>query len=212
MAKAAKPIPKGYHTVTPHSMLDNAAQAIEWYKKGFGAQEIGRHLGPDGKIMHAVIKIGDSFVIVNDVMPGQKGPQAYGGSPVSVWLYVDDSDALFNRAVAAGARWWCRWAISSGATGAAQSPIPRVTRWWIATRKEDLTTAELEQRAGGVLQADGAAAGCALIPDSNVHVLTQRRGDAEKLLLPERNSLRLCGSASRSFTSSFSDRPRDSRR
>ena len=103
MAKAAKPVPEGYHTVTAHLMLDNAAQAIEWYKKGFGAQEIGRHLGPDGKIMHAVIKIGDSFVIMNDVMPGQKGPQAYGGSPASLWLYVDNSDALFNQAVGAGA-------------------------------------------------------------------------------------------------------------
>ena len=147
MAKAAKPVPEGYRTVTAHLMLDNCAQAIEWYKKGFGAIEKGRHIGPDGTIMHAVISIGDSVVIMNDVMPGQKGPKGYGGSPASLWLYVDDSDALFNQAVGAGAavvvplgdQFW-------GDRGGAVTD-PAGYTWWIATRKEDLTTAELEQRA-----------------------------------------------------------------
>jgi uncharacterized glyoxalase superfamily protein PhnB len=103
MAKAAKSVPEGYRTVTPHLMIDDTARAIEWYKRAFGAEEKGRHLGPDGKIMHAVIKIGDSLVIMNDVMHGQRGPQGYGGSPASLWLYVDNSDELFNRAVGAGA-------------------------------------------------------------------------------------------------------------
>ena len=148
MAKAASPIPAGYHAVTAHLMLDNAAQAIEWYKKGFGAQEIARHLGPDGKIMHAVIKIGDSLVIMNDVMHGQKGPQAYGGSPASLWLYADNSDALFNQAVGAGAKVQVPlgdqfWGDRGGAV-----TDPAGYTWWIATRKEDLTHAELEQRAG----------------------------------------------------------------
>src|SRR5688572_29547678 len=103
MAKAAKPVPDGFHTVTPQLSVEDAAQTIEWYKKAFGAQEVGRHLGPDGKIMHAEVIIGDSRVMVNDVMQGMKGPPAYGGSPAPLWLYVDDCDALFNRAVAAGA-------------------------------------------------------------------------------------------------------------
>ena len=148
MAKAMKPIPEGYHTVTPGLTLDDAAETIEWYKKGFGAQEIARHLGPDGKIMHAVIKIGDSLVIMNDVMPGQKGPQAYAGSPASLWIYVDNSDALFSQAVGAGAKVQVPlgdqfWGDRGGAV-----TDPAGYTWWIATRKEDLTPAELEQRAG----------------------------------------------------------------
>lgn len=147
MATAAKPVPQGYHTVTAHLMLDDAARSIEWYKKGFGAQEMGRHLGPDGKIMHAVIKIGDSFVIMNDVMPGQKGPREYGGSPASLWLYVENSDALFDQAVGAGAKVQVPlgdqfWGDRGGAV-----TDPAGFTWWIATRKEDLTTAELEERA-----------------------------------------------------------------
>ena len=104
MAKAAKPVPEGYHTVTPALSLDDAARTIEWYKKAFGAEEIGRHLGPDGKIMHAEIKIGDSRFMVHDTMPGTKGPRAYGGSPVTLWIYVADSDAQISRAVGAGAK------------------------------------------------------------------------------------------------------------
>ena len=104
MAKASRPVPEGLHTITPHLMLDNASQTIEWYKKAFGAEELGRNLGPDGKIMHAEIKIGDSRMYVNDVMPHSKGPNALGGSPAAFWLYVENCDALFNRAVSAGAR------------------------------------------------------------------------------------------------------------
>jgi len=147
MAKAAKSVPEGYRTVTPHLMIDNTAQAIEWYKNAFGAEEKGRHLGPDGKIMHAVIKIGDSLVIMNDVMHGQKGPQAYGGSPASLWLYVDNSDQLFSRAVGAGAKVVVPlgdqfWGDRGGAV-----TDPAGYTWWIATRKEDLTGGELDERA-----------------------------------------------------------------
>src|SRR6266480_3214945 len=104
MAQAKKAVPEGHHTVTTQLTLDNAAQAIDWYKKALGAEEVSRSVGPDGKIMHAEIKIGDSRVMVNDVMGGGKGPRAIGGSPASLWLFVDDSDALFNRAVGAGAK------------------------------------------------------------------------------------------------------------
>src|SRR6185503_10789678 len=103
MAKAKSAVPTGFHSVTPQLALDNAAQTIEWYKKALGAEEVKRSSGPDGKIMHAELRIGNSLVIINDVMGGAKGPKACGGSPASLWLYVDDCDALFNRAVRAGA-------------------------------------------------------------------------------------------------------------
>jgi uncharacterized glyoxalase superfamily protein PhnB len=147
MAKAAKSVPEGYRTVTPHLTIDNTAQAIEWYKKAFGAEEKARHLGPDGKIMHAVIKIGDSLVIMNDVMPGQKGPQGYGGSPASLWLYVDDSDQFFNRAVAAGATVAVPFADQFWGDRGGAVTDPAGYTWWIATRKEDLTAPELDERA-----------------------------------------------------------------
>src|SRR5882672_689144 len=84
MAKAKSPIPPGHHTVTPQLTLDNAAQALDWYKKALGAEEVARATGPDGKIMHAEVKIGDSLIMVNDPMgPHAKGPKAMGGSPVS---------------------------------------------------------------------------------------------------------------------------------
>src|ERR1700694_1035378 len=104
MAKAKKAVPEGHHTVTPQLTLDNAAQAIDWYKKALGAEEAARAVGPDGKIMHAEIRIGDSFIMLNDARGGGKGPRAIGGSPASLWIYVEDCDALFRRAVAAGAQ------------------------------------------------------------------------------------------------------------
>src|SRR5437773_11322172 len=104
MAKAQSPIPAGHHTITPQLTLDDTAKAIDWYKKALGAEEVARASGPDGKIMHAEVKIGDSIIMLNDVMgPNAKGPKAYGGSPAHLWGYVQDCDALFNRAVGGGA-------------------------------------------------------------------------------------------------------------
>lgn len=147
MAKAAKPVPEGYHTITPQLTLDNAAQTIDWYKKALGAEEVSRSVGPDGKVMHAELKIGDSRFMMNDVMMGGKGPQAFGGSPASFWLYVENSDALFNRAVAAGATVQMPlenqfWGDRGGAVA-----DPAGYTWWIATRVEDLTQEEIKQRA-----------------------------------------------------------------
>src|SRR4026209_706289 len=79
MARAKKAVPDGFHTVTPQLTLDNAAQAIEWYKKALGAEELSRAVGPDGKIMHAEIRLGDSRLMVNDAMMGGEGPQGMGG-------------------------------------------------------------------------------------------------------------------------------------
>jgi PhnB protein len=147
MANAAKAVPQGYHTITPQLTLDNAAQTIEWYKSALGAEEISKSLGPDGKVMHAELKIGDSRFMVNDVMQGSKGPNAYGGSPASLWLYVEDSDQLFNRAVAAGAKVQMPldnqfWGDRGGAFA-----DPAGYTWWVATRKEDFTQEEMKQRA-----------------------------------------------------------------
>jgi PhnB protein len=140
-------VPAGYHTITPSLTLDDAAKTIEWYKQALGAEEINRSVGPDGKIMHAEIKIGDSRVMMNDVMMGGRGPSSFGGSPASLWLYVEDCDALFNRAVGAGATVQMPldnqfWGDRAGAVA-----DPAGYTWWIATRKEDMTHEEMGQRA-----------------------------------------------------------------
>lgn len=150
MATAKNAVPEGHHTITPQLTLDNAAQAIEWYKKALGAQEVSRATGPDGKILHAEVRIGDSLIMLNDAMMGSKGPKALGGSPASLWLYVEDCDALFNRAVAAGAR------VAGGPMGQVQDQFwgdragtvtdPQGYTWTIATRKEDLSRDEMAQR------------------------------------------------------------------
>jgi PhnB protein len=149
MATAVKAVPEGYHTVTPQLTMDDAAQAIAWYKKAIWAEELSRASGPDGKIMHAEIRIGDSRIMLNDPMTG-KGPKAYGGSPASLWIYVDDCDALFNRALAAGAQ------VYGGAMGAMTDQFwgdragtltdPEGYLWTIASHKEDLTREEVMRR------------------------------------------------------------------
>jgi len=151
MAPAKSPVPEGFHTVTPHLILDNAAAAIEWYKKAFGAQEKSRALGPDGKIMHAELEIGNSRFMLNDEMGGGRSAKSLGGSPISLWIYVPDCDAIFNRAVAAGAT------VPSGPMGQLADQFwgdrtgmlidPHGFQWTIATRKEDLSREEMDRRA-----------------------------------------------------------------
>ncbi len=147
MSKAAKAVPAGFHTITTQLTLDNATQTIDWYKKALGAEEVRRSTGPDGKIMHAELEIGDSRFMMNDAMMGGKGPKEFGGSPASFWLYVEDCDALFTRAVGAGAQVQMPMADQfwGDRGGAVRDPEGYV--WWIATRKEDLTPAEMNQRA-----------------------------------------------------------------
>ena len=150
MAKAKSAIPEGHHTVTPQLALDDAVKALEWYKRALGAEEMSRHLGPDGKVMHAEIRIGDSRIMLNDAMMGTKGPKALGGSPASLWIYVEDCDSLFNRAIAAGGQ------VAHGGMGQMQDQFwgdrsgslidPHGYTWTIATHKEDLTPEELQQR------------------------------------------------------------------
>jgi PhnB protein len=151
MAKARNPIPEGFHTVTPQLVFDEAAKALDWYQKALGAEEKMRAYGPDGKVMHAELQIGSSRIMVNDAMGGGRSARTLGGSPISLWLYVADCDALFNRAVAAGA------SVAGGAMGQLTDQFwgdrsgtivdPFGYHWTIATRKEDLTRAEIDQRA-----------------------------------------------------------------
>jgi len=151
MANAKSPVPEGFHTITPHLVFDGAAQAIDWYKKGLGAVEKSRAVGPDGKIMHAELQIGNSLIMLNDAMGGGKGPKEYGGSPISLWVYVENCDALFNRAVAAGAQ------VGPGPMGQLADQFwgdrcgfivdPFGYTWTIATRKEDLSREEMDRRA-----------------------------------------------------------------
>ncbi len=147
MAKAARPVPDGFQTMTPQLTLDNAAETIDWYKRALGVEEVSRGLGPDGKIMHAELKVGNSRFMVNDVMGPGKGPKAMGGSPASFWLYVDNSDSLFDRAVSAGAQVQMPMADQFWGDRAGAVADPAGYTWWIATRKEDLTHDEIQQRA-----------------------------------------------------------------
>jgi len=151
MAIAKSGVPAGFHTVTPHLIMNDAASALEWYKKALGAEELMRSAGPDGKIMHAEIRIGNSLIMLNDEMGGGRSARALGGSPASLWLYVDDCDALFSRAVAAGGK------VGQGPMGQVADQFwgdragtisdPEGYVWTIATRKEDLTPEEMNQRA-----------------------------------------------------------------
>ena len=146
---SAKPIPEGYHSVTPHLMINGAAEAIEFYKKAFGATELFRFPAPGGKIGHAEIKIGDSPIMLADEVAemGYKGPKALGGSPVSLMIYVEDVDKIFNQAVAAGAS--VKEAVQDkfygDRTGTLTDPFGHV--WHIATHKEDVSMEEVERRA-----------------------------------------------------------------
>jgi PhnB protein len=151
MSKAKSPVPEGYHTVTPHLIVDEAAKAIEWYKKALGAEEKSREVGPDGKVMHAELQIGNSRIMLNDAMGGAKSAKAFGGSPISLWIYVPDVDARFRTATAAGAQ------VAPGPMGqlgdqfwgdrTAMIVDPFGFHWTIATRKEDLTREELNHRS-----------------------------------------------------------------
>lgn len=150
---SAKPIPDGYHTATPYLVLQNAASAIEFYKKAFGATELMRLASPGGKIGHAEIKIGDSPIMLADEFPemGYRGPKALGGSPVSIMLYVEDVDAIFNQAVAAGAtvKRPIKDEFYGDRSGNLEDPFGHV--WTISTHKEDVSPEEIERRFAAVM-------------------------------------------------------------
>ena len=146
---AAKPIPDGYHSVTPYLCVKGAAQAIEFYKKAFLATERMRIAQPDGRVGHAELQVGDSVIMLSDEFPeiGARSPQSLGGSPVSIHLYVEDADAIFSQAVAAGAK--IKRPIADqfygDRLGGVEDPFGHT--WWISTHKEDLSPQEIERRA-----------------------------------------------------------------
>ena len=147
MTKAKSPIPEGSHTITPQLTVKNASQAIDFYKKAFGATELNRMEGPGGSIMHAALKIGDSKFFVNDLMGDGPGPTLTPGkSPVTVHLYVSDCDKVYNQAVSAGATATMPVAEQFWGDRYGQLTDPYGHTWSIATHVEDLTREEMEER------------------------------------------------------------------
>ena len=150
MTPTARAIPEGMHTVTPHLVIRGAAQAIEFYKQAFGAEELMRMTAPDGKsVIHAELRIGDSIIFLADESPGMgcRAPESLGGTTTTLNLYVDAVDAAFERAVKAGSKvtmpvadmfWGDRYGMLTDPFGHS---------WAMATHKEDLTTQEMEERA-----------------------------------------------------------------
>ena len=104
MSGGVDPVPEGFHTITPYMTVKGAPEAIEFYKEAFGATEIFRWADPDGQVRHAEVVIGDSPIMLTDEAPdfGMAGPRSFGGSPVHMFLYVEDVDAVFERAISAG--------------------------------------------------------------------------------------------------------------
>ncbi len=149
---AVAPIPPGYHSVTPYLIVDGAARAIDFYQRAFGATELVRLPGPDGKLMHAEVKIGDSPVMLADEMENQRGPKALGGTAVSLMIYVTDVDKIFAQALAAGATAQRPVAdqFYGDRMGTLTDPFGHV--WSIATHVEDLTLEEIDRRFAKMTQ------------------------------------------------------------
>ena len=140
-------IPQGMHSVTPHLICAGAAKAIEFYKQAFGAEEGARLPGPDGRLMHASVKIGDSQVMLVDEMPewGALGPKALKGSPVTIHIYVEDVDALVARAVKAGAKVTMPVAEQFWGDRYGKLEDPFGHHWSVATHVRDVTPEEMKK-------------------------------------------------------------------
>ena len=152
---AVKPIPEGYNTLSPSLIVDGAADAIEFYKRAFGATERGIMNGPDGRIAHAELQVGDSVLMLSDPFPMQntKPPKELGGTPVTIFMYVEDVDAVFKQAIDAGGRstmdpddmfWGDRFASLDDPFGHS---------WALATHIEDLSEEEMRQRGEKAMAA-----------------------------------------------------------
>jgi uncharacterized glyoxalase superfamily protein PhnB len=141
------PVPEDMHSVTPHLVCAGAAEAIEFYKKAFGAVEAARLPGPGGKLMHAMIRIGDAAVMLADEMPewGALGPKALNGSPVTLHLYVEDADATFERAIKAGAKVTMPLADQFWGDRYGKLVDPFGHHWSIATHVRDVSMEEAQQ-------------------------------------------------------------------
>lgn len=144
-----KPIPEGYHSVTPYLSIKGAAAAIVYYKQVFGATELFRMAGPDGKIGHAEIKIGDSPIMLADEFPEMEfvSPKTLGGSPVGLMIYVDDVDTMYKQAISAGGQEIkpLQNQFYGDRSGTLKDPFGHV--WTVATHVEDVPPEEMEKRA-----------------------------------------------------------------
>jgi PhnB protein len=145
---AVKAIPEGYHSVTPYLVVSGAAKALDFYQRAFGAEERVRMPGPEGKIMHAEIQIGDSMVMLADEFPemGARSPQSIGGTPVGLCLYVENVDKLFEQAVAAGAK--VERPLQNQFYGDRSATVidPFGHKWTLGSHIEDVTPEEMERR------------------------------------------------------------------
>jgi PhnB protein len=152
---SVKPIPEGYHTATPYLAVDDAAEALEYYKKAFGAKERGRMEAPDGKIGHAEIQIGDSLVMLSDPFPqaSTRTPKELGGTTASVFLYVENVDAFVQRAVDAGATVSMEVADQFWGDRFGTITDPFGHSWSVATHIEDVPPEEMAERAKTAMAA-----------------------------------------------------------
>ena len=157
---ATKPIPDGYRTATPYLIIKGAADAIEFYKRAFGATELLRMADPQGRVGHAEIKIGDSVIMLADEHPamGYRGPRSLGGSSVSILLYLEDVDGVFERAVKAGAKAQRPVAdqFYGDRSGTLEDPFGHV--WTVATHVEDVPPEEMQRRAEAAMKSAATGA------------------------------------------------------
>jgi PhnB protein len=156
---ATQAIPEGYRTATPYLIVQGAADAIEFYKRAFGATEMLRMADPQGRVGHAEIRIGDSVIMLADEHPGMgyRGPRTLGGSSVSILLYLEDVDTVFERAVKAGARALrpVTNQFYGDRSGTLEDPFGHV--WTIATHVEDVAPEELRRRAEAAMRSQPPA-------------------------------------------------------
>jgi PhnB protein len=149
MKGKVKPIPDGYHSVTPYLTVDNAAKAIAFYKQAFGAEELYRIPAPNDKVGHAELQIGDSRIMLADESPDMnaRSPKSVGGTPVSLLIYVEDVDTVFKKAISAGAKQLqaLEDKFYGDRSGCVADPFGH--QWYISTHKEDLTPEEIHQRS-----------------------------------------------------------------
>ena len=150
MIHKVRHIPNGHYTVTPYLVMKDAAEAIQFYKQAFGAIELSCLKTPDGRVMHAEVKIGDSPVMITEECPSSRGPLSLGGTPVSLYVYVAQVDSLFNCAIAAGATVIrpVEDQFYGDRCGSLSDPYGHI--WHIATHREDVSPDELRKRAAAL--------------------------------------------------------------
>lgn len=156
----SKAVPQGFHTITPHLVCRDAKKAIEFYQKAFGAETVRAHYMPDGKVMHAEVRIGDSIVMLGEEAPAWNvlSPQSLGNSSVVIHLFTDDVDSLYQRAVSAGCTATMPLMDQFWGDRYGQVVDPFGHRWSLATHKEDLSVEEVEKRGLAAMEQMSKAA------------------------------------------------------